>query len=93
MPLALSNDLILAGIHDIFATALANPSANSPLAPLTDSHHREALRTVTLILAGKSQSAQKTKPPSQLKKPTPASIPVKPLTTEPASEQLKAAPF
>jgi hypothetical protein len=40
MPLASSNDLILAGIQDILA-ALANPSANSPLEPLTDSHTKD----------------------------------------------------
>ena len=45
MPLASSNDLILAGIQDI-VHALNNPSPGSPLAPLTDSHHH-ALRQLT----------------------------------------------
>ena len=48
MPLASSNDLILAGIHDILQ-ALHHPSAGSPLAPLTDSHHA-ALKQLTTIL-------------------------------------------
>ncbi|KAI2497587.1 hypothetical protein MHU86_16893 [Fragilaria crotonensis] len=48
MPLASSNDLILAGIHDILH-ALHHPSPASPLAPLTDSHHR-ALIELTSIL-------------------------------------------
>jgi hypothetical protein len=38
MPIASSNDLILAGIGDI-AQALHHPSPGSPLAPLTDSLH------------------------------------------------------
>ena len=48
MPLANSNDLILAGIQDILQ-ALRFPSAGSPLAPLTDSHHN-ALKTLSTIL-------------------------------------------
>jgi hypothetical protein len=48
MPLASSNDLILAGVHDI-EHALQHPSPGSPLAPLTDSHH-EALLQLTTIL-------------------------------------------
>jgi hypothetical protein len=48
LPLASSNDLILAGIHDILH-ALRNPSAGSPLAPLTDSHV-DALTTLTTLL-------------------------------------------
>ena len=49
MPLASSNDLIIAGIQDI-VHALQNPSANSPLPPLTDSHHN-ALVQLTELLA------------------------------------------
>ena len=48
MPLALSNDLILAGIQDIIQ-ALRNPSPKSPIAQLTDSHH-DALSQLTTIL-------------------------------------------
>jgi hypothetical protein len=48
MPLASSNDLILAGVHNI-VHALQHPSPGSPLAPLTDSHH-EALLQLTTIL-------------------------------------------
>ena len=48
MPIASSNDLILAGIADILH-ALRNPSPGSPLAPLTDSLH-EALLQLTHVL-------------------------------------------
>jgi hypothetical protein len=48
MPLASSNDLILAGVQDILQ-ALKNPSPKSPIAPLTDSHH-DALIKLTAIL-------------------------------------------
>jgi hypothetical protein len=48
MPLASSTDLILAGVKDIIQ-ALRNPSPGSPLAPLTDSHHK-ALVQLTSIL-------------------------------------------
>jgi hypothetical protein len=48
MPLASSNDLILAGIQDI-VHALQNPSPGSPLSPLTDGHHH-ALRELTNII-------------------------------------------
>jgi hypothetical protein len=53
MPLASSNDIILAGLTDI-ATALHNPLPNSPLAPLTDSHVA-TLHQVTTLLTGLSQ--------------------------------------
>ena len=48
MPLASSNDLIVAGIQDI-VQALKYPSPKSPIAPLTDSHH-DALVQLTSIL-------------------------------------------
>ena len=48
MPIASSNDLILAGIGDIIQ-ALRNPSPGSTLAPLTDSLH-EALLQLTRVL-------------------------------------------
>jgi hypothetical protein len=48
MPLASSTDLIVAGLHDI-RHALLHPSAGSPLAPLTDSHHA-ALQQLTDVL-------------------------------------------
>ena len=48
MPLASSNDLIVAGIQDI-VQALKNPSPKLPIAPLTDSHH-DALVQLTSIL-------------------------------------------
>ena len=48
MPLASSNDLILAGIADI-VRALRNPTLGSPLHPLSDSQH-EALTQLTSII-------------------------------------------
>ena len=45
MSIASSNDLILAGVHDILH-ALQNPSPESPLAPLTDSHHEALIQTL-----------------------------------------------
>ncbi|KAI2502115.1 hypothetical protein MHU86_12345 [Fragilaria crotonensis] len=48
MPLASSNDLILAGLQNILQ-ALRHPSPGSPLAPLPDSHH-QALTQLTSIL-------------------------------------------
>ena len=50
MPLATSNDLILAGIQDIL-TALQNPTAHSPIAPLTDSHHELLLQMTSILTA------------------------------------------
>ena len=49
MPLASSNDLILAGIKDIVQALHQHPSPGSSLAPLTDSHH-QALTDLTSIL-------------------------------------------
>jgi hypothetical protein len=56
MPLASSNDLILAGVHDILQ-ALKNPSPGSPLAPLTDSHD-EALIQLSSILTSVHQKVR-----------------------------------
>ncbi|KAI2506705.1 Reverse transcriptase (RNA-dependent DNA polymerase) [Fragilaria crotonensis] len=78
MPLASSNDLILAGIHDILH-ALKHPSPGSPLAPLADSHHR-ALTELTSILT--SLAAPPTNPlvngtalaPLRVETPTPVGI-------------------
>ena len=53
MPIASSNDLILAGIQDILQ-ALKNPSPKSPIASLTDSHHN-ALTQLTTILTSLAQ--------------------------------------
>jgi hypothetical protein len=50
MPIASSNQLILAGIQDILH-ALQHPSPGSPLSPLTDSHVH-SLRQLTTILTG-----------------------------------------
>jgi hypothetical protein len=49
MPLASSNNLILAGIKKDIVHALHNLSPGSPLAPLTDSHHN-ALTELKSIL-------------------------------------------
>jgi hypothetical protein len=50
MPLASSNDLILASLADL-RHAIANPSAGSPLAPLTDSHVA-TLHLIQTLLTG-----------------------------------------
>jgi len=55
MPTASSIDLVLARIQDI-ATALQNLSANSPLAPLTDSQGA-ALQQLMVILHGTTTNA------------------------------------
>ena len=85
MPLASSNDLILAGIKDILA-ALANPSANSPLAPLTDSHV-EALRTITTLLTGLASKPIEAQVDqlalTKIAKPTPTNKPLVAPTTKP----------
>jgi hypothetical protein len=74
MPLASSNDLILAGIQDILQ-ALRHPSPGSPLAPLTDSHH-EALLQLSTILTSIAR------PPAAL----PTSLPDTPTVSAPASD-------
>jgi hypothetical protein len=51
MPLASSIDLVLAGARDIIQ-ALNNPSASSPLAPLTDSE-TQTLRTLATVLTNR----------------------------------------
>jgi hypothetical protein len=51
MPLASSVDLVIAGAHDILH-ALANPSSNSPLAPLADSEV-DVLRQLSSILTNR----------------------------------------
>ena len=81
MPLASSNDLILAGIKDILA-ALANPSANSPLAPLTDSH-TEALRTITTLLTNLATKPPTLNPTTTPEPTMPTTKPI-PTTTAPA---------
>jgi hypothetical protein len=50
MPLASSTDLVMAGIQDIIQ-ALQNQTANSPLAPCTDSQV-QALQDLTSLLTG-----------------------------------------
>ncbi len=58
MPLASSMDLVMAGLRDI-TTALANPSANCPLAPGTDSEVA-ALKNVIELLTNKAQPQSNT---------------------------------
>ena len=48
MPLASSTDLVIAGLHDI-VHALNHPSANSPLAPSTDSQVQALLDLTSLL--------------------------------------------
>lgn len=101
MPLASSNDLILAGVHDI-VQALQNPSSGSPLAPLTDSHH-ETLRQLTSILTTvASPAAHHPAPGSVLPVETPpinptplpedASLRVDPVPTTAPLAELSPAP-
>ena len=59
MPIASSNDFILAGIHDTLHHVLQHPSANSPLSPLPDSHH-DALIQITTILTSLAAPPQPT---------------------------------
>lgn len=56
VPSAWSTDMILAGMRDILH-ALHNPSPNSPLAPLTDSH-AGALKQLMSILHGVTPSSE-----------------------------------
>jgi hypothetical protein len=71
MPLASSNDLILAGLNDITA-ALNHPSPGSPLAPLTDSHVA-ALRQLSAILT--NLCTVHTPAPAPVPDPAPAPVP------------------
>ena len=85
MPLASSNDLILAGLHDI-AHALCHPSPNSPLAPLTDSHVA-ALHQLTTLLTGLATPG----PPGL---PPPAAAPAAPaLRVQPTPVPTPVPPF
>jgi hypothetical protein len=70
MPLASSNNLILAALCDI-TKALQNPSPGSPLAPVTDSHVA-ALKTMTDVLTGLCPNAPiaATAPPLPVPPPT-----------------------
>jgi hypothetical protein len=73
MPLASSNDHILAGIKDI-KQALLNPSPGSPLAPLTDSHVA-ALQSLLEILTNvstKEEPISAVVPPQALPTTAPA---------------------
>ena len=63
MPLASSTNLIVAGIQDI-VRALHNPTAGSPLAPLTDSHVHALQQLTTLLTVIVSTPA--TSPPNSL---------------------------
>ena len=76
MPLASSNDLILAGVHDILH-ALQHPSPGSPLAPLTDSHHEALVQLATLLTSlARPPAALPTMLTSTAPTPDPASDPL-----------------
>ncbi|KAI2502232.1 hypothetical protein MHU86_12204 [Fragilaria crotonensis] len=83
MPIASSNDLILAGIGDIIQ-ALRNPSPGSTLAPLTDSLH-EALLQLTRVLTTVASPPQTIFSDEAPTRPTDADKknPVAPLRVEP----------
>ena len=65
MPLASSNDLILAGVHDILH-AIRNPSPGSPLAPLTDSHFDVLTQLTSLLTSLAAPSRPSAPPPATL---------------------------
>ena len=101
MPLASSNDLILAGIHDILQ-ALQNPSPGSPLAPLTDSLHETLVQLTTIltnVASPETPIAPTPEPPSangQSTRPDPP-LRVPPLATtqstpQPADAALRVRP-
>ena len=69
MPIASSNDLILAGVQDILE-ALRNPTPGSPIGPLTDSHV-STLKILSELITGLIQV------PKHLHNPV--SVPVPPL--------------
>jgi hypothetical protein len=81
MPLASSIDLVVAGTRDIIQ-ALNNPSASSPLAPLTDSE-TQTLRTLATVLTNR----QPTPAAQALPVPTPQTVP--PPTPAPAAPALR----
>jgi hypothetical protein len=75
MPIASSNDLILAGIHDI-VDALEHPSSGSPLAPLATSHVA-ALRQLTEVLTGVTTPAPIAAQPTIVLPPSPRVTPLR----------------
>jgi hypothetical protein len=95
MPIASSNDLILAGIHDI-VNALEHPSSGSPLAPLATSHVA-ALRQLTEVLTSVTApdpvppvpAAEPLRVPKSLVPPAPPATPLRvaesPSPTEPVT--------
>ena len=94
MPLASSNDLILAGIKDI-VTALHNPTAGSPFPPLADSHHK-ALTELTSLLTGILPApATESQPDSPLRVATTAPAPMShpPLRVLAAPPRTKSVSF
>ena len=93
MPIASSNDLILAGISDI-VHALQNPSPGSTLAPLTDSLH-ESLLQLTRVLTTAAQPAQTLFTPADrtnVSNSVPAKPVVAPLRVEPATVPIPIMP-
>ena len=82
LPLASSLDLVIAAANDI-VHALNNPSAGSPLAPLTDSE-ATALRNLAEILTNRCDNP----PPSTVDQ----RLPAPPLRVEPPASALRVPP-
>jgi hypothetical protein len=77
MPLASSNDLILAGIQDILH-ALHYPSPGSPLAPLSDSHHAVLIQLTSILTSVAQPSCVHTPPDNDSDSTTDPSLRVVP---------------
>ena len=97
MPLASSNDIILASLLDL-TNAISNPSASSPLAPLADSHVA-ALQLLTKLLTGLATPApalaplaSPTSPAPALRVPSPASPSPAPALVVPSPASPSPAP-
>ena len=89
MPIASSNDIIIAGIADIL-DALNNPSLGAPIAPLTD-NHVQSLRTLATLLTGiidppATSDKVPSSPSTQQQAPTPPLVAPAIQATRPSSE-------
>jgi hypothetical protein len=83
MPITSSNDLILAGIHDI-VDALEHPSSGSPLVPLATSHVAALHQLMTEVLTSVTAPAPTSSQPTIAPPPSPSVAPLrvlKPLVT------------
>ena len=87
MPLASSNDVILAGIQDI-VHALQNPS---PLPPLIDNHH-DALMQLTELLISVAAPPRAISVPTDINLPAPSATPPAIIADSPPREDLTPVP-